>query len=69
MKTGTSWDFYVNNETIKYTSTIEDGIFVTDVTHSPNSDWQLGFQELGLSMKKGKYKLILMPWPISKNNF
>ncbi len=52
-----SWSFYVNNETIKYASTVEDGIFVTDVIHSPNSDWQLGFQELGLAMKKGKYLL------------
>jgi beta-glucanase (GH16 family) len=52
------WRFYIFDEqTTNYTASIEDGVFVIDITQSPIVDWQLGFQETGLSLLKGKYKL------------
>ncbi len=54
----TPWTFYVyDNQTASYSASIEDGKFVIDITKSPVSDWQLGFQELGIPMQKGKYIL------------
>ncbi len=52
------WLFYIYDEqTTNYIPSIEDGVFVIDITQSPTVDWQLGFQENGLSMEQGKYKL------------
>jgi beta-glucanase (GH16 family) len=53
-----SWRFYVyNDQTTNYTTSIEDGVFVIDITQSPGIDWHLGFQEQGFSMPEGRYKL------------
>ncbi len=52
------WQFYVNNSALtSYTAKIENGRFITNITKSPGTNWKLGFQELGISLKKGKYKL------------
>ncbi len=52
------WQFYVNSEhNTSYSATVEDGRLVLTITKSPLTDWKLGFQELGLSLQKGVYKL------------
>jgi beta-glucanase (GH16 family) len=57
-ETVSPWSFYVNNaNTASYQTAIEDGKFAINITKSPGVGWQLGFQELGLSLEKGKYKL------------
>jgi beta-glucanase (GH16 family) len=57
-KTWNPWNHYVFDETtISYSSSIEDGMFVNNITKTTGTDWHLGFQENGLSMPKGKYLL------------
>jgi len=52
------WTFYVeNSQNSTYTAEVNNGKFVIDITKSPGVDWQLGFQELEIPMKKGKYSL------------
>ncbi len=51
------WSFYIYNNQIMYSTSIENGMFVCDVAQTTGTDWHLGFQELGLSLKKGKYML------------
>ena len=52
------WQFYVNsNQNTSYTANTEDGRLVIDVKKSPGVNWKLGFQELAIPLKKGKYKL------------
>ena len=54
----TPWAFFVSDtQTASYAASIENGQFVIDITKSPETDWQLGFQELGIPMQKGKYNL------------
>lgn len=62
------WRFYIFNEqTTSYTTSIEEGVFVIDITQSPGADWQLGFQENGLSLPKGKYKLTFNAYAENEN--
>lgn len=57
------WNFYVfDNQTISYTPSVVDSIFVIDITKSTGTDWHFGFQENGLSMKKAAYKLTFDAW-------
>lgn len=57
-ETTAPWSFYVNNSNNSaYTTAIEDGKFVVNITKSPGVGWQLGFQELGFAMPKGNYLL------------
>jgi beta-glucanase (GH16 family) len=57
------WAFYVSNaQTATYQSSVQGGILTVDVTRSPGIDWQLGFQQLGLSMRKGRYRLTFDAW-------
>lgn len=52
------WTFYVYNAaTAEYHPSIEDGKLLIDITKSPGTDWQLGFQETGLPIRKGNYLL------------
>lgn len=52
------WSFYVNDQnTTSYSYAIENGKFVVNITKSPGTEWKLGFQELGLSLQKGQYRL------------
>ena len=52
------WSFYVDNsQNTTYTAEVKNGQFEIDITKSPRVDWQFGFQELGIPMKKGKYVL------------
>lgn len=57
------WTFYVENtKNISYTKSVADSTFVIDITKTTGTDWHLGFQELGLSMKKASYKLTFEAW-------
>lgn len=57
------WVFYVyDNQTISYTPSIVDSTFVINITKTTGTDWHVGFQELGLSMKKANYKLTFDAW-------
>ncbi len=52
------WKHYVHDyDQINYSLSIEDGMFVNNITKTTGVDWQFGFQESGLSLKKGKYRL------------
>jgi len=62
-KNWNSWSFYVeNSQNISYTPSIVDSTFVVDITKTTGTDWHLGFQESGLSMKKASYKLTFDAW-------
>jgi len=62
------WRFYVFDEqTAGYTASIEDGVFVIDITQSPGVDWQLGFQENKLSMPEGQYILTFDAYAENEN--
>ncbi len=53
-----SWNFYVcNSSLISWSTSVIGGMFVNNITKTTGTDWHFGFQESGLSMKKGKYKL------------
>ncbi len=52
------WQFYVNSDyNTSYSAEVKEGRLIIDITQSPLTDWKLGFQELALSLQKGKYKL------------
>jgi len=62
-KSWNSWSFYVeNSQNISYTPTIVDSTFVINITKTTGTDWHLGFQESGLSLKKANYKLTFDAW-------
>jgi hypothetical protein len=62
------WRFYIFNEqTAGYTASIEDGVFVIDITQSPAVDWQLGFQENKLSLTEGQYILTFDAYAENEN--
>jgi len=62
-KSWNSWSFYVeNSQNISYTPSIIDSTFVINITKTTGTDWHLGFQESGLSLKKANYKLIFDAW-------
>ena len=53
-----NWNFYVfNQQQISFTKTLENGVFIMDILKTTGIDWHLGFQENGLSMHEGKYRL------------
>jgi beta-glucanase (GH16 family) len=57
------WAFYIfNAQTAAYQASVNNGVFTVDVTQSPGIDWQLGFQQLGFSMRKGTYTLKFDAW-------
>ena len=57
------WSFYVeNSQNISYTKTVTDSLFAVDITKTTGTDWHLGFQENGLSLKKASYKLTFDAW-------
>ncbi|MFW5657262.1 MAG: family 16 glycosylhydrolase [Bacteroidota bacterium] len=58
-----NWVFYTyENASIYYEADVIDSTFVIDVRQSPGVDWQLGFQELNLSLEKGNYVLTFDAW-------
>ena len=62
-KSWNPWSFYVeNSQNINYSTSIVDSTFVIDITKTTGTDWHVGFQESGLSMKKANYKLIFDAW-------
>jgi hypothetical protein len=57
------WTFYVeDSQNISYTKSVTDSTFVIDITKTTGTDWHLGFQESGLSLKKASYKLTFEAW-------
>jgi beta-glucanase (GH16 family) len=57
------WAFYVyNSQSATYQASVTEGVLTVDVTKSPGIDWQLGFQQLGFSMRKGAYTLKFDAW-------
>ncbi len=57
------WSFYVeNSQNLSYTPSIVDSTFVIDITKTTGTDWHLGFQQSGLSLKKAEYKLTFDAW-------
>jgi len=57
------WSFYFSNsQTAAYQSSIQGGVLTVNVTKSPGVDWQLGFQQQGISMRKGRYLLKFDAW-------
>jgi beta-glucanase (GH16 family) len=55
--------FHVENrQNLSYTSSIVDSTFVINITKTTGTDWHLGFQESGLSLKKANYKLTFDAW-------
>ena len=57
------WAFYVfDNQITSYEPAIIDSIFVVDIIKSSGTDWHMGFQENGLSLKKASYKLTFDAW-------
>ncbi len=57
------WSFYVNDsQTNNYSASVVDSTFVVNITKSTGTDWHLGFQEGGLSLKKANYKLTFDAW-------
>ncbi|HSO86009.1 MAG TPA: family 16 glycosylhydrolase [Draconibacterium sp.] len=62
-KSWNPWAFYVYDyNTIAYSPTINDSAFVVNITKTTGTDWHLGFQESGLSLKKANYKLTFDAW-------
>lgn len=62
------WNYYVHDyQSINYTPAIVDSVFVINITKSTGTDWHLGFQENGLSMKKANYKLTFDAWADQSN--
>ena len=62
-KSWSPWNFYVyDNQLISYKPSIDDSIFVVNITKTTGTDWHVGFQENGLSMKKANYKLTFDAW-------
>ena len=62
-KSWNPWSFYVeNSQNISYTPSIVDSTFIVDITKTTGTDWHVGFQENGLSMKKANYKLTFDAW-------
>jgi hypothetical protein len=57
------WTFYeFDSKNTSYTTNVEDSILVVDISKTTGTDWHLGFQENGLSMKKAAYKLTFDAW-------
>ena len=57
------WAFYRDNtQTISYKPSVVDSTFVFDVTKTTGTDWQVGFQQLNLSLEKTNYKLTFDAW-------
>ena len=57
------WAFYRDNtQTISYKPSVVDSTFVFDVTKTTGTDWQVGFQQLNLSLEKTNYKLKFDAW-------
>jgi beta-glucanase (GH16 family) len=62
-KSWNNWNFYVyDHQNISYSPSILDSVFVVDITKTTGTDWHLGFQESGLSLKKANYKLTFDAW-------
>jgi len=62
-KSWNPWSFYVeNSQNISYSPSIVDSTFVINITKTTGTDWHLGFQESGLSLKKANYKLTFDAW-------
>ena len=62
-KSTVPWSFYVyNQQTAVYQKSLEDGAMTVNITKSPGTDWQLGFQQLRLHMRKGRYRLKFDAW-------
>lgn len=62
-KSWNPWSFYVeNSQNLSYTPSIVDSTFVINITKTTGTDWHLGFQESGLSLKKANYKLTFDAW-------
>ncbi len=62
-KNWNSWSFYVeNSQNISYTPSVVDSTFVFDVTKTTGTDWQVGFQQLNLSLEQTNYKLKFDAW-------
>jgi len=62
-KSWNPWSFYVeNSQNISSTPSIVDSTFVINITKTTGTDWHLGFQESGLSLKKANYKLTFDAW-------
>ncbi|HSH18997.1 MAG TPA: family 16 glycosylhydrolase [Draconibacterium sp.] len=62
-KSSKPWNFYVyDSQNISYSTSVADSIFVIDISKSTGVDWQFGFQENGLSLKKAAYKLTFDAW-------
>jgi beta-glucanase (GH16 family) len=57
------WSFYVeNSQNISYSPSIVDSTFMVNITKTTGTDWHVGFQESGLSMKKASYTLSFDAW-------
>ncbi|MFW6290027.1 MAG: family 16 glycosylhydrolase, partial [Mariniphaga sp.] len=64
----TPWEFYVHNsQTAAYQASVQDSIFTVNVTKSPGTDWQLGFQQLRFPVRKGEYRLTFDAWADQQN--
>lgn len=62
-KSWNPWSFYVeNSQNLSYSPSIIDSTFVINITKTTGTDWHLGFQESGLSLKKASYKLTFDAW-------
>ncbi len=57
------WSFYVqNSQNLSYTPSIVDSTFEINITKTTGTEWHLGFQQSGLSLKKAEYKLTFEAW-------
>ncbi|MBK6285481.1 MAG: family 16 glycosylhydrolase [Draconibacterium sp.] len=62
-KSWNPWSFYVeNSQNLSYTPTIVDSTFEINITKTTGTEWHLGFQQSGLSLKKAEYKLTFDAW-------
>ena len=62
-KSWNPWTFYVeNSQNISYIQSVVDSTFVINITKTTGTDWHVGFQESGLSLKKANYKLTFEAW-------
>lgn len=62
-KSWSPWSFYVeNSQNISYTPSIVDSTFIVNINKTTGTDWHVGFQESGLSLKKANYKLTFDAW-------
>jgi beta-glucanase (GH16 family) len=62
-KSWNPWTFYIeNSQNISYIQSVVDSTFVINITKTTGTDWHVGFQESGLSLKKANYKLTFEAW-------